>query len=199
MGKIEDVRFSERAEELIALQLGNTDEWRLRTADVAHPFHIHINPFQVVRVTRLADGVDMTGDATSQYFGMKDVYKDTIIVEPGVEVVVRSHYERYVGRFVLHCHILPHEDGGMMRLVEIFEAGIPGGLDFIEQHGKGAGGRGQRIGEPGACALSGGLQRPASTTGAVVIRSSAWHACAHVQWKRCDRSAGCYRARTHVT
>lgn len=139
-GKIEDVRFSERAEELIALQLGNTDEWRLRTADVAHPFHIHINPFQVVRVTRLADGVDMTGDATSQYFGMKDVYKDTIIVEPGVEVVVRSHYERYVGRFVLHCHILPHEDGGMMRLVEIFEAGIPGGLDFIEQHGKGAGG-----------------------------------------------------------
>jgi len=132
-----DFRFSDREDELIALQLGDIDEWRLSVstapAQGAHPFHIHINPFQVVRVTRLVDGADLTQDATSQYFGMKGVYKDTIMVEPGAEIVVRSHYERYVGRFVLHCHILPHEDSGMMRLVEIFEAGTPGGLDSIEE------------------------------------------------------------------
>lgn len=137
--KVEDVRFSTRPDELIALQLGDTDEWRLRTADFAHPFHIHINPFQVVRVTG-KDGKDLTQDPSSQYFGMKDVYKDTIMVESDVEVVVRSHYERYVGRFVLHCHILPHEDKGMMRLVEIFDPGIPGGLDGIEKRNREAAG-----------------------------------------------------------
>jgi len=135
-GKLDDFRFSERPDELIALQLGNTDEWRLRSQDIAHPFHIHVNPFQVVRVTRLDDQgrvVDLTEDETSQYFGMKGVFKDTIMVENGVEVVIRSHYERYVGRFVLHCHILPHEDRGMMRLVEIYEPSTPGGLQRIEE------------------------------------------------------------------
>lgn len=132
-----DFRFSKRADELIALQLGDTDEWRLRVADGpahgAHPFHIHVNPFQVVRVTRLSSGEDLTEDAQSQYFGMKGVFKDTIMVEPDAEIVIRSHYERYVGRFVLHCHILAHEDSGMMRLVEIFEPGLPGGLDRIDR------------------------------------------------------------------
>ena len=133
-----DFRFSERPDELIALQLGDTDEWRLRSLGGGHPFHIHVNPFQVVRVTRLSDGKDLSGDEApdSQYFGMKGVFKDTIMVESGVEVVIRSHYERYVGRFVLHCHILSHEDAGMMRLVEIFEPGIPGGLKRIEERAK---------------------------------------------------------------
>jgi len=130
--KLSDVRFSERPDELIALQLGNIDEWRLRSAGFGHPFHIHVNPFQVVRVTR--NGVDLTEDETSQYFGMKGVFKDTIMVESDdVEVVIRSHYERYIGRFVLHCHILPHEDRGMMRLVEIYDPGTPGGLKQIEE------------------------------------------------------------------
>jgi FtsP/CotA-like multicopper oxidase with cupredoxin domain len=65
--------------------------------------------------------VDLTLDPASQYFGMKGVFKDTIFVEPNAEVVVRSHYERYIGKFVLHCHILYHEDMGMMRMVEIHD------------------------------------------------------------------------------
>ncbi|MNP74338.1 Multicopper oxidase [compost metagenome] len=32
---------------------------------------------------------------------------------------VRTRYERYIGEFVLHCHILDHEDQGMMQNVSI--------------------------------------------------------------------------------
>jgi len=34
-------------------------------------------------------------------------------------VKVRTRYVRYVGQFVIHCHILPHEDLGMMQVVEV--------------------------------------------------------------------------------
>jgi FtsP/CotA-like multicopper oxidase with cupredoxin domain len=37
---------------------------------------------------------------------------------PGA-VVVRTRYRRYIGDFVLHCHILDHEDQGMMQNVRI--------------------------------------------------------------------------------
>jgi hypothetical protein len=34
-------------------------------------------------------------------------------------VVLRTQYVRYTGEFVLHCHILDHEDAGMMANVQI--------------------------------------------------------------------------------
>ncbi|WEF24881.1 multicopper oxidase domain-containing protein [Paracoccus sp. S3-43] len=136
----DDRRFSTRPEDAINLTLGDVDEWVLTAnAPVGHPFHIHINPFEVMAVNRTVtrDGVEEVIDLTevesyvdesgqtvlSQYYGMKGVFKDTIFTEVGVEVVLRSHYERYIGRFVLHCHILSHEDAGMMRIVEIHDPG----------------------------------------------------------------------------
>jgi L-ascorbate oxidase len=32
---------------------------------------------------------------------------------------LRSRYQRYIGDFVIHCHILDHEDKGMMENVSI--------------------------------------------------------------------------------
>ena len=138
-----DLRFSELANATINLYLGDVDEWRLTSASGgAHPFHIHVNPFEIqaVMLTINRAGTPETIDLTqvesyldgngvrqeSQYFGMKGVFKDTVIVEQGVEVIARSHYERYVGTFVLHCHILYHEDLGMMRLVRINDPLEPG-------------------------------------------------------------------------
>ncbi|HYO57090.1 multicopper oxidase domain-containing protein, partial [Archangium sp.] len=34
-------------------------------------------------------------------------------------ITVRTRYQRYIGEFVLHCHILDHEDQGMMQNVSI--------------------------------------------------------------------------------
>ena len=91
------------------LQLGNTEEWILNTqADslyYAHPFHIHINPFQTWRPG--PDGTPQT------------VWRDTLLVEQGIPSFVFTRYQDYIGKFVYHCHILDHEDQGMMEAVEI--------------------------------------------------------------------------------
>ena len=34
-------------------------------------------------------------------------------------IVVNTRYQRYIGQFVLHCHILEHEDQGMMQNVQV--------------------------------------------------------------------------------
>jgi FtsP/CotA-like multicopper oxidase with cupredoxin domain len=45
-------------------------------------------------------------------------------VKDGYTLTVRTRYQRYIGEFVLHCHILDHEDQGMMQNVAIV---LPGG------------------------------------------------------------------------
>jgi FtsP/CotA-like multicopper oxidase with cupredoxin domain len=36
-------------------------------------------------------------------------------------VKMRSRFADYTGKYVLHCHILGHEDRGMMQLVEVID------------------------------------------------------------------------------
>ena len=116
------------------LTLGTVDQWTLTSDFVSHPFHIHVNPFQVVSITdptgkdvSAPDAQDGTGAAFDpQYRGLKGVWKDTLWVKnpqftgaTSYRVVVRTRYQRYIGDFVLHCHILDHEDQGMMQNVRI--------------------------------------------------------------------------------
>ncbi|HYN39661.1 MAG TPA: multicopper oxidase domain-containing protein, partial [Rhodospirillales bacterium] len=130
------------------LKLGGVDEWTLRSLFVGHPLHIHINPFQIVRITDptgrdvSAPGAidDASGTPDPQYPGLKGVWKDTLWVKsliPQVPapaglytVVVRTRYQRYIGEFVLHCHILDHEDRGMMQNVRIDVSDGSGGTAF---------------------------------------------------------------------
>jgi L-ascorbate oxidase len=125
------------------LMLGGVDEWTLKSNFVSHPFHIHVNPFQIVKIIAPDGKTDVSApgavdnfgrDANGnpvidpQYPGLKGVWKDTIFVKnvagqggPSGEytVVVRTRYQRYIGDFVLHCHILDHEDQGMMQNIRI--------------------------------------------------------------------------------
>ena len=93
------------------LKLGSADEWTLSTDEKSvaanHPFHIHVNPFQVER--KGPDGK------------LEWIWRDTLLVKQGPPVTIRSRYVRYTGKFVLHCHILDHEDQGMMQVVNIVE------------------------------------------------------------------------------
>ena len=43
----------------------------------------------------------------------------------GGEVVIRMRFLDYVGKYVFHCHILAHEDAGMMATVAVTEDGKP--------------------------------------------------------------------------
>lgn len=87
------------------LELGRAETWNLRSDFASHPFHIHVNPFQHER--RGPDGRPQR------------VWRDTLLLREKQPETVRTRYSRYVGTFVLHCHILDHEDQGMMELVEV--------------------------------------------------------------------------------
>jgi len=127
------------------LSLGAVEEWTLQSRLASHPFHVHVNPFQIVSIidpngkdVSEADAIDNygstgTGAVDPQYRGLKNVWKDTLWIKSlatpsspvGMyQVKIRTRYQRYVGAFVLHCHILDHEDQGMMQNIAIV---LPGG------------------------------------------------------------------------
>lgn len=93
------------------LKEDDVEEWQLRSGDGvgSHPFHIHVNAFQVV-------------DAGATDFQEGD-WHDTVLVNEGDPFIMRTRYEDFDGQFVFHCHILTHEDQGMMSLVEINDTG----------------------------------------------------------------------------
>lgn len=86
---------------------GTAEEWTLVNQDVfQHPFHIHVNPFQVVEV----NGVPV----------QDPVWWDTFALPARGTVKVRMFFrDDMLGRTVYHCHILPHEDNGMMAAIEL--------------------------------------------------------------------------------
>lgn len=110
------------------LTLGTAQQWEMTSLLAGHPFHIHVNPFQVVAILdpqgRDVSGADALPGADPQYRGFKGMWKDTVWVEQGYTLKMRTRYQRYIGEFVLHCHILDHEDQGMMQNVAIV---LPGG------------------------------------------------------------------------
>jgi suppressor of ftsI len=86
------------------VQLNTTEEWVIRNATTTwHPFHIHINPYQVVAINGKPVPVRS--------------YEDTTLVPPFGEITVRTQFRDFPGRWVYHCHILLHEDLGMMGTV----------------------------------------------------------------------------------
>ena len=132
------------------LKLGGVDEWTLKSNLASHPFHIHVNPFQVVKIIAPDGTTDVSAPGAvdnfqkdsngnpvidPQYPGLKGVWKDTLLVKNFAQgprgqytVTIRTRYERYIGDFVLHCHILDHEDQGMMQNIRI---AIPDGRGGI--------------------------------------------------------------------
>ncbi len=132
------------------LTLGAVEDWILSSTWEGHPHHIHTNPFQVIEVLdpngRDVSGPDAVDDYTGtvdpQFRGMKGMWKDTIWVKNPVKgpdgaytVRVRTRYQRYVGRAVLHCHILDHEDQGMMQTIEFVLPDGTGGAMPASHHG----------------------------------------------------------------
>lgn len=112
------------------MPLNGLQDWVLENwTSVAHPFHIHINPFQIVRIE-----TPTAQNRYSVYRPTKDfIWQDVIAIPAGKisadgkkitpgKVVIRQTYLDFTGTYVLHCHILAHEDRGMMQLVRVVPA-----------------------------------------------------------------------------
>jgi FtsP/CotA-like multicopper oxidase with cupredoxin domain len=85
--------------------LDTTEEWLISDgAGIQHPFHLHTQPFQVVAIS----GIPVASP----------VWQDTANVPAGGSILVRIDFKTFTGKAVFHCHILPHEDIGMMAAYE---------------------------------------------------------------------------------
>jgi FtsP/CotA-like multicopper oxidase with cupredoxin domain len=47
------------------------------------------------------------------------VWRDDIAIPVGGYIKMRSRFVDFTGAYVLHCHILGHEDRGMMEMVQV--------------------------------------------------------------------------------
>ena len=90
----------------IAAKLGTTEDWTLRNNSMMdHPFHLHVWPFRVIS---RSDGAEPDPG-----------WRDTVNVPAGQSVTIRVPFTDYAGKTVYHCHILDHEDAGMMGIINV--------------------------------------------------------------------------------
>ncbi len=93
-----------RVDEVV--KLGDTEIWEIgNNSPLPHPFHIHNVQFQILNRNGHAPHAGERGR------------KDTVLVNPGEIVRIIAKFEDYADSdkpFMYHCHILEHEDAGMM-------------------------------------------------------------------------------------
>jgi len=94
------------------VRLGAVEEWTIRNTHKHddHMFHIHTNPFQVIEIGGQAQADRM--------------WRDTVVVPrpaTGGSTVIRSRFLDYTGVFMMHCHMMNHEELGMMQTVEVYK------------------------------------------------------------------------------
>jgi FtsP/CotA-like multicopper oxidase with cupredoxin domain len=97
----------------VTVKLGETEEWTiLNTDDQLHNFHIHQTGFLVTEV----NGVPRHFDSLRDTFTLPPATNG----KPGeVKVLIPFTDPTIVGRFVFHCHVVKHEDKGMMQTIEV--------------------------------------------------------------------------------
>ena len=87
------------------VRIGTVEEWVVRNSSpMDHPLHLHVWPMQVVQ----RDGLAVAAPT----------WQDVVNVPAHSQVTVRIAFDRFAGRTVFHCHILDHEDLGMMGVLE---------------------------------------------------------------------------------
>ena len=100
-GKIMDM---EKIDEVV--RLGDIEIWEVdNRGGQAHPFHIHLVQFQIL---------DRNGQPPT---GAELGWKDTVLVPAGDTVRIIMPFDRYADPevpYMYHCHIMEHEDNGMM-------------------------------------------------------------------------------------
>ncbi len=99
----------------IVVKQGTVEDWIIENrSNELHAFHIHQLHFLLL---------DYLGKPVSEPFLRDTVnvpyYKDNMLVYPSVRLRMDFRDPNTVGTFVYHCHLLEHEDGGMMGLIRV--------------------------------------------------------------------------------
>lgn len=105
---------------------GAVEKWVVGGQEMGHPFHVHGARFRVIAPASQAARPEHAG------------WKDTVLVEGEMELLIEF---RDVGSadhpFMFHCHVLEHEDRGMMgQFVVLAQAAAPSAAYHYEQVGE---------------------------------------------------------------
>lgn len=94
------------------IKLGTTEIWILKNTSahmmqLPHSMHIHDVQFNIL---------ERNGKKPSPVEAGR---KDTVLLYPGETVKIIARFEDYTGIYMYHCHMLEHEDDGMMGQFEV--------------------------------------------------------------------------------
>ena len=100
--------------------VNTAEEWTIINGTTCgHPFHIHVNSFELIEVNGVPVPPSiwdtfMVPPAQAMQSGASfDGYT------PQGQIKIRLRFKQWRGKSVFHCHILPHEDTGMMNNILI--------------------------------------------------------------------------------
>ena len=97
------------------VHVGDTEVWEVRSSQpIPHSFHVHDVQFEVLDIDGEAPPVPMSGR------------KDTIYLEPNRVYRLLMRFEDYTDPhlpYMYHCHMLLHEDEGMMGQFVVIDPG----------------------------------------------------------------------------
>ena len=99
------------------VRLGATEIWEVSNRamgmmQIPHSFHMHNVQFQVLSLNGAPPPATLAGR------------KDTVLLWPGDTMRLIVAFEDYTGVYMYHCHLLEHEDFGMMGQYEVADQGV---------------------------------------------------------------------------
>ena len=113
---INDLQWEGRsAVELESVAADTVELWEfINQSPMAHPMHLHGRPFRVTGRSWDDDRLAVAWQ-TIEAGVIETGLRDTVLVWPGQRVQIAVPIAEHLGYFLYHCHILEHEDSGMMR------------------------------------------------------------------------------------
>ena len=93
--------------EIPASQSLRSRRFDLETMEIPHSFHLHGVRFQILDINGKNPPAGESG------------WKDTVLVWPGDTVRIIIPFREFPGIYMYHCHLLEHEDDGMMGQFEV--------------------------------------------------------------------------------
>jgi FtsP/CotA-like multicopper oxidase with cupredoxin domain len=97
---------------------GDVEDWIIenRTLEL-HAFHIHQTHFQLLELNGIPVEEPFLYDTVNVPY-----WKEKMRAYPSVKVRMDFRSPSIVGTFAYHCHLLEHQDGGMMGLIRVLPA-----------------------------------------------------------------------------
>ncbi len=103
------------AVELETVAANTVELWEfVNQSPMAHPMHLHGRSFRITARSWDDDRL-ATAWQTIETGVIETGLRDTVLVWPGQRVQIAVPFAEHLGHFLYHCHILEHEDSGMMR------------------------------------------------------------------------------------